>query len=75
MYESSQANGNQFGSLVESVVSILAAVIISLAVNQLLALVIIGFLPFLLVPGFIQWGILSAYTSNYKRETDGAEKV
>ena len=55
--------------------SILAAVIISLAVNWLLALLIIGFLPFLMVPGFIQWAILSAYTSHYKRGTDEAEKV
>ena len=70
-----QANGIQFGSLIESIVSILAAVIISLAVNQLLALLIIGFLPFLMVPGFIQWVILSAYTSHYKRGTDEAEKV
>lgn len=70
-----QANGVQFGSLVESIVSILAAVIISLAVNQLLALIIIGFLPFLLVPDIIQWAILNAHTSYYKRTTDEAEKV
>ena len=75
MFLNLQATGVQFSTLVESVVSILVAIVISLVVNQLLALLIIGFLPFLIAPGLIQFCILNAYTSHYKRLNAEAEKV
>lgn len=69
------ANGVQFGIFVETVTSLFMAMVISLVADQLLALVIIGFLPFLVVPGVIQVYMLGAYTSRYKRENDEAEKI
>ena len=53
----------------------MVAVIISLVVNQLLALVVIGFLPFLILPGLLQFCILSTHTAHYKRLNNQAEKV
>jgi len=70
-----QATGIQFGTLVETAVSMIVAVVISLAVDQYLSLVIIGFFPFLIIPGLLQLAFLSFYTSKYKRKNEYAEKV
>ena len=70
-----QATGIQFGNLVQSIVSILTAVIISLIVDPLLGLVFVGFLPFLVVPKVLQIQILSKYNAHYKKHNDQAEKV
>ncbi len=51
------------------------AVVISLAVDQYLSLVIIGFLPFLIFPGLLQLVFLGSYTSRYKKRNEEAEKV
>ena len=51
------------------------AIIASLILNLPLALVIIGFVPFVIVPGFVQLYVIKRFTRIYKKKNDIAEKV
>jgi ABC-type bacteriocin/lantibiotic exporter with double-glycine peptidase domain len=70
-----QAVGDQFGTLVETVVSICVAVLISFAVNWLLTLVIVVFVPIMVGAGLLQLLVLALHATHYKNSTEEALKV
>ena len=67
--------GDQFGTLVETVVSIGVAVLISFVVNWLLTLVIVVFVPIMVGAGLLQLLVLALHASHYKKSTEEALKV
>ena len=70
-----QAVGVQFGTVVEIVVSIGVAVLISFIVNWLLTLVIVVFVPVMIGAGLLQLLVLAVHASHYKKNTEDALKV
>ena len=70
-----QAVGDQFGTLVETVVSIGVAVLISFVVNWLLTLVIVVFVPIMVGAGLLQLLVLALHATHYKKSTEEALKV
>ena len=70
-----QAVGDQFGTLVETVVSISVAILISFVVNWLLTLVILVFVPIMVGAGLLQLLVLALHATHYKKSTEEALKV
>ena len=70
-----QAVGDQFGTLMETVVSISVAILISFVVNWLLTLVIVVFVPIMVGAGLLQLLVLALHATHYKKSTEEALKV
>ena len=72
---SAQATGSRIGTLIETAVGLLIAVIIAFVFSWLLTLVILGLVPFLILAGAIHTKAVTSRVSKNKKFIENAGKI
>ena len=70
-----QATGSRLGTLIETMIGMLASLVIAFVYSWMLTLVLIGFVPIFIIAGFLQLRAITGHAGSSKKALEEAGKV
>ena len=70
-----QATGSRLGTLIETMIGMLASLVIAFVYSWMLTLVLFGFVPIFIIAGFLQLRAITGHAGSSKKALEEAGKV